>query len=122
MNRAQGNTRQRPDGFLHIQNFTVTKASGMAGCVYVHMLTKVEQMAVERLLIAKALVMEEKLGREVCHFKHDVWRFDKRFLKEAFAKTVHTSTRITQSPVVERFKSKLFAEREEIFGSWVGKI
>lgn len=122
MNRAQGNTRSSPDGFLHIQNFTVTKASGMAGCVYVHILTDVERMAVERVLVAKALVMEEKLGREVVHFKHDQWRFDKRFLKDSFAKAVHTTTRLTHSPVVERFQSKLFAEREEIFGAWVGKI
>lgn len=122
MKRAQGNTRSNPDGFLHIQNFTVTKASGMAGCVYVHIMTDNERTAVEALLVAKAEALEEITGIEVCHFKHGVWRFKKSFLKEAFAKAVHTSTRITVSPVVERFKQKLFAEREGIFGAWVGKI
>ena len=122
MNLAQGGFRSMPDGFLHIQNFTVTKASGMAGCVYVHILTDNERTAVEALLVAKAQALEEISGVEVCHFKHGVWRFKKSFLKEAFAKAVHTSTRITVSPIVERFKQKLFAEREGIFGAWVGKI
>ena len=122
MNRAQGNTRSGPDGFLHIQNFTVTKASGMAGCVYVHVMTPNEQTAVEALLVSKAEVLTELTGVELCHFKHGVWRFKKTFLKENFAKAVHTTTRLTTSPVIERFKSKLFAEREAIFGAWVGKI
>lgn len=122
MNRAQGGTRSMPDGFLHIQNFTVTKASGMAGCVYIHMMTDNERTAVEALLVSKAEVLQDLSGIEVCHFKHGQWRFRKGFLKENFAKAVHTSTRITTSPIVERFKSQLFAEREAIFGAWVGKI
>lgn len=122
MNRAQGGTRSLPDGFLHIQNFTVTKASGMAGCVYVHILTDNERTTVENLLVAHAQVLETKLDREICHFKHGQWRFDKRFLKENFKKVVHITTRVTTSPVIERFKEQLFAEREQILGGWVGKF
>lgn len=122
MNRAQGGTRSLPDGFLHIQNFTVTKASGMAGCVYVHVMTDNERTAVEAVLVSRAEALQEISGVEVCHFKHGVWRFRKSFLKENFVKVVHTTTRLTVSPIIERFKQKLFAEREATFGGWVGKI
>lgn len=122
MKHKQGGTRSLPDGFLHIQNFTVTKASGMAGCVYVHIMTENERTAVEAILVSRAEALQEISGIEVCHFKHGVWRFKKSFLKENFVKVVHSTTRLTVSPVIERFKAKLFAEREATFGAVVGKI
>ncbi|WYW00651.1 hypothetical protein Vasula_00014 [Pseudomonas phage vB_PpuP-Vasula] len=80
MNRAQGNTRSKPDGFLHIQNFTVTKAAGIAASVWVHVMDDHQRRLVEGILIELAV----HNGRPVHHFKHDVWRFDKRFLQVNF--------------------------------------
>lgn len=114
MNRAQGNTRQAPDGFLHIQNFTVTKHSGMAGVVYTHILDDHQKSLVEGLLIERAISFGNLKGVELHHFKHGVWRFRKEFLKEHFQKVVHATTKITWQPVIEEFKTKLIAERESL--------
>ncbi|WYW04364.1 hypothetical protein Kurepalu2_00017 [Pseudomonas phage vB_PpuP-Kurepalu-2] len=113
MNIAQGNTRSKPDGFLHIQNFTVTKHSGMAGVVYIHILDAHQQSVVEGLLIERAISQAVE-GEELHHFKHDVWRFRKDFLKANFKEVVHATTKIIQNPVIETFKGKLFAERESL--------
>lgn len=114
MKRAQGNTRRQPDGFLHIQNFTVTKHSGMAGVVYTHILTTIQRQHVEGLLIERAMVIEADTGVMQFHFKHDQWRFRKEFLKGNFREVVHASTKIMHTPVIETFKGKLFAERESL--------
>lgn len=118
MNRAQGNTRQAPDGFLHIQNFTVTKHSGMAGVVYTHILDAHQKGLVEGLLIERAISFEQSAGIEwtnsAHHFKHGVWRFRKEFLKGNFKEVVHATTKIMQNPVIETFKGNLFAERESL--------
>lgn len=114
MNRAQGNTRQAPDGFLHIQNFTVTKHAGMAGVVYTHMLDDHQRSLIEGLMIERAVSLHNLNGIEYHHFKHGVWRFRKDYLKEYFPMTVHAATKIMWCPVIETFKSKLFAERESL--------
>lgn len=115
MNRAQGNTRSSPDGFLHIQNFTVTKASGMAGCVYVHILNDHQRQIVEAILIERAVALEEAAGREwtyaAHHFKHGQWRFRKAFLKGHFKQAVHEATKVMHIPVLRVFEQNLFAER-----------
>ena len=113
MNRAQGNTRAKPDGFLHIQNFTVTKHSGMAGVVYTHILTPAQQRVVEHLLIERAVSLEVP-GTVLFMHRHDVWRFRKDFLKANFREVVHATTKIMQNPVIETFKAQLIAERESL--------
>lgn len=119
MNYAQGNTRSLPDGFLHIQNFTVTKAAGMAAVVYTHILDENQRTAVEWLLISKAETVEaeaESIGVpcQVYHVKHGTVRFAKKFLIENFREAVHTQTRFTRLAVIETFKEKLIAERESL--------
>jgi hypothetical protein len=114
MNRAQGNTRQAPDGFLHIQNFTVTKHSGMAGVVYTHILDDHQKSLVEGLLIECAITAGMVDGCGYHHFKHGVWRFRKDFLKRYFRQVVHATTKIMQNPVIAEFKTKLIAERESL--------
>lgn len=119
MMRAQGNTRSKPDGFLHIQNFTVTKSAGMAAVVYTHILNKDQQELVEDLLWERAIQLEalaESVGvhREVCHVRHGSMRFAKSFLKENFREVVHATTKIMRNQTIETFKSKLFAERESL--------
>lgn len=114
MNLAQGNTRSLPDGFLHVQNFTVTKHAGMAGVVYIHILDDHQKGLVEGLLIERAITVSELDGEERHHFKHGVWRFRKDFLRNNFKEVVHATTKIMQNPVIETFKGKLFAERESL--------
>lgn len=81
MNRAQGNTRSKPDGFLHIQNFTVTKHAGIAGAVWVHVFDDHQRGLVEGILIELAI----RNGiLDTHHFKHNCWRFRKEFLRANF--------------------------------------
>jgi hypothetical protein len=114
MNLAQGNTRSAPDGFLHIQNFTVTKHAGMAGVVYIHIMDNHQKSLVEGLLIERAITIGNLLGAECHHFKHGVWRFEKEFLKLHFREVVHAMTKLTYIPVIENFKTSLIAERESL--------
>lgn len=118
MKRAQGGFRSMPDGFLHVQNFTVTKASGMAGCVYVHVLDDHQRHIVESILIERAVACEEAAGPEWAnaahHFKHGQWRFRKAFLKNHFKQAVHEATKAMHTPVLRVFEQKLFAERESL--------
>lgn len=114
MNLAQGNTRSAPDGFLHVQNFTVTKHAGMAGVVFIHILDDHQKSLVEGLLIERAITVSELDVEERHHFKHGVWRFRKDFLRNNFKEVVHATTKIMQNPVIETFKGKLFAERESL--------
>ncbi|QJD54663.1 hypothetical protein PssvBMR2_gp20 [Pseudomonas phage MR2] len=79
MNRAQGNTRALPDGFLHVQNFTVTKQAGIAAIVWTHAFTLEQREIVEDILRGLAEGDERR-----CHYKHGCWRFSKPFLKVNF--------------------------------------
>lgn len=108
-----------PDGFLHIQNFTVTKASGMAGCVWAYLLDDHQKATVESVLYERAKAIESAAGPEwaeaaVRSDKHDCLRFRKSFLQENFKEAVHETTRAMLTPVVDVFKRKLFAERESL--------
>lgn len=114
MNRAQGNTRAKPDGFLHIQNFTVTKAAGMAAVVYTHLLSDEQQGQVELLLVDRARYQGAWDKEVYVHHKHGTFRFRKDFLKKYFRETVHATTKITRQPVIEQFKDKLIAERQSL--------
>lgn len=117
MNRAQGNTRSNPDGFLHIQNFTVTKASGIAGAVWAYLLTQNQREIVELLLVERAKSRENHKGLPegaLVHWHHATFRFRKDFLKDHFAVAVHEATKVMHVPVVEVFKAKLFTEREAL--------
>lgn len=117
MNRAQGNTRQAPDGFLHVQNFTVTKSSGMAGCVWAFILTEAQREIVELVLVERAQFRERHKGFDpetLVHHKHGSFRFRKDFLKDHFKEVVHEVTKAMHTPVIDAFKTKLFAERESL--------
>lgn len=79
MKRAQGNTRSKPDGFLHVQNFTVTKAAGIAAAVWVHAFDEHQRGLVEGILIELAVQDVRKV-----HHKHGTVRFRKEFLQVNF--------------------------------------
>lgn len=118
MNRAQGNTRKAPDGFLHIQNYTVTKASGMAGIVWQllspHQKEVFEGILVERALACEAAAGIEWTGSAVRDDKHGCMRFGKAFLKTNFQASFHDATRVMAIPVLKVFQARLFRERDSL--------
>lgn len=109
VNKAQGNPRRKPDGFLHVWNFAATRASGMAGAVVNHIMDDKQRDVVENILIQRAIEMERQLAdseeelldiwatydhpkRQVRYeVAHNCWRFRKDFLKAHFAITVYGS-------------------------------
>ncbi|WP_155499996.1 hypothetical protein [Pseudomonas chlororaphis] len=103
MNRAQGNGRAKPDGFLHLNNYSHVRQSGLAGVLYERLMTEKQQELVELTLIELATPQVGcELSREVCHFKHEVWRFRKDFLNEHFKSVVYSVFRsIKKSPAQE---------------------
>jgi hypothetical protein len=117
MNRAQGNTRSLPDGFLHIQNFTVTKHAGLAGVVYIHILNVDQQAVVQELLRERAVsdwAHGGYQGDAPVHYKHGQWRFSKAFLKKRFQPMVHRATALMAIPVIQTFTDELITEREAL--------
>lgn len=102
MRIAQGNTRSKPDGFLHLWNFAATKASGLAGALFNYVMTERQREIVEAALIELAEKAAERDTPEFMavdiemyrHFKHEVWRFRKDFLLTHFKPVVYGSFRL----------------------------
>lgn len=98
MRMAQGNTRSKPDGYLHLWNFAATKGSGLAGALFNYVMTNRQRGIVEAALIELA---EKQAQRETheghcavstemfAHYKHEVWRFRKEFLLANFKSVVY---------------------------------
>ncbi|WP_085589321.1 hypothetical protein [Pseudomonas sp. B14(2017)] len=86
MNYAQGGYRSKPDGYLHLQNFAVTKSSGLAGALFNYVMTSRQKDIVEASLLE---IAEKDPDRNFAHFKHEVWRFHKAFLREHFKSVVY---------------------------------
>lgn len=109
MNRAQGNTRQKPDGFLHIQNFTVTKASNIEGVVW-QLMSKEQKELVELVLIERTQTCDavKYLGQTAHHFKHGNWRFSRRFLEGNFRIAVRRVLEACNVTGPELFESRWF--------------
>lgn len=86
---AQGKMRSKPDGFLHLNNFSHIAASGMAGVLFERIFTERQQEIVGCTLL-------EIAGNdpEIVHFKHNVWRFKKEFLLEHFQSVVYGTCRL----------------------------
>lgn len=91
MNFAQGNTRSKPDGFLHLWNFAATKGSGLAGALFNYVMTDRQRSIVESALIelADKQDSQDPEGAPTVHFKHDAWRFRKVFLRDNFKEVVY---------------------------------
>jgi hypothetical protein len=96
MRRSHGNGRAKPDGYLHLNNYSHVKQSGLAGVLYERVMTEKQQELVELTLL------ELSQGSDAAHFKHDVWRFSKKFLHEHFKSVVYSVYRsIRRSPAQE---------------------
>jgi hypothetical protein len=97
MHMAQGNTRSKPDGFLHLWNFAATKGSGLAGALFNYVMTNRQRGIVEAALIELAEKQAQRDTPEFqqvdpelyAHFKHEVWRFRKDFLMGSFKPVVY---------------------------------
>lgn len=109
MKHKQGGTRSLPDGFLHIQNFTVTKAAGVEAVVW-KLMSKEQKDLVELVLIERSLQCDafKYLGVEVKNFKHDTWRFKKTFLENNFRSAVRHVLLACNVCPQELFKSHWF--------------
>ena len=121
MNRAQGGTRALPDGFLHVQNFTVTKASGIEGAIWAYLFTEHQKLHVEQLLWSVAIALEQSAGPEwtgaaVRDDKHDCHRFRKEFLKSHFKVAVHEVLVETGTSAVEEFAQAFFKAKRDLAG------
>jgi len=97
MHMAQGNTRSKPDGFLHLWNFAATKGSGLAGALFNYVMTNRQRGIVEAALIELAEKQAQRDTTEFkpvntemfAHYKHEVWRFRKDFLLSNFKSVVY---------------------------------
>lgn len=81
---AQGKKRKLPDGFLHLNNYSHTRSSGIAGSLYERVFNEKQQEIVESALLDLC-----RGDESLVHFKHGVYRFDKWFLQENFQSVVY---------------------------------
>lgn len=86
---SQGKPRALPDGFLHLNNYSHVASSGLAGVLYERVFTERQQE-----IVGCALLELAKDDPKLVHFKHNVWRFQKEFLKEHFQPTVYAACRL----------------------------
>lgn len=112
--RAQGVPRRLPDGLLHLQNFTVTKHSGMAGFLFAKVMTKAQQEIVELCLIQK-LTRPGYFGvkPETWNEAHGCHRFPKGFLRAQFKPTVYAVYYALGKNAVDEMSSMVCKEINE---------
>lgn len=116
--RAQGVPRRLPDGLLHLQNFTVTKHSGMAGFLFAKVMTKAQQDIVELCLIQK-LTKNGYCGYpphqnvSTWNDDHGCHRFPKGFLKSQFKQTVYAVYKAVGKDAVAVMSSMVNVEMRE---------
>lgn len=89
----QGGTRQLPDGYLHLNNFSHSVKSGMAGVIFERVLTAPQQSTFEEILmhLAGSIADQAKLPITM-YFKKTskgVVRFNKKFLIAHFKRTFY---------------------------------
>ncbi|WP_165672907.1 hypothetical protein [Metapseudomonas otitidis] len=105
MRRAQGKPRAKPDGYLHLQNFAVTKAAGLAGALFNHLMEPRQKVIVEAALLELAQKQDLTTHpRPVAVFTeaHDCYRFDKEFLAAAFKPVVYGTYRLIRRNASEQ--------------------
>lgn len=92
----QGGSRSLPDGYLHLNNFAHSLRSGMAGALYERMMTKKQQRTVDELMLELATqeMARQAEFKQLFHFKHGVYRFDKDFLDANFKALVYGYLRL----------------------------
>lgn len=115
MRRAQGNGRAKPDGFLHLNNYSHVRQSGFAGVLYERLMTEKQKELVELTLIELATN-----GETLAHFKHEVWRFNKKFLNENFKSVVYSVFRSIRKSAAQEISMAI--SREELQEATIGIV
>lgn len=110
MRIAQGGFRKKPDGFLHLNNYSHVKASGLAGVLYERVFTERQQEIVEKALI------EIAKGEADCHFNdhHNAWRFNKEFLHVHFKGVVYGTLRLLKKSAAQMMSMAVVGEELEV--------
>ena len=103
MRRAQGGFREKPDGYLHLNNFSHTVASGLAGVLYERVFTDRQREIVEKTLI-------ELTGDDDVHFKHEAYRFRKEFLVTHFKPVVYGTVRLLKKSAANLMSMAVVSE------------
>lgn len=105
MRIAQGGFRKKPDGYLHLNNYSHVKASGLAGVLYERVFTERQQEIVEKALI-------EIAKGEECHFNevHNAWRFRKEFLHANFKGVVYGTVRLLRKSAAQMMSMAIVGE------------
>lgn len=107
MRLKQGGWRSKPDGFLHLNNFAHTQASGLAGVLYERVFTERQQE-----IVLKALL--ELAPEESIMFEHEVWRFKKEFLKENFKGIVYGTVKLLRKSAAQMMSMAIVSEEMEV--------
>lgn len=112
MRIAQGGYRKKPDGYLHLNNYSHTSASGLAGVLYERVFTERQQEIVEKALIE--IAAPRALNGEPCDekviFKHDCYRFRKEFLHEHFKGVVYGTVRLMRKSAAQMMSMAIVGE------------
>ena len=118
--RAQGNGREMPDGYLHLNNYSHVMASGIAGSIFERVMSKRQQEIVERILLERCghnvLSAEPVDGLNVI-FKHNVYRFRKTFLHENFKDVVYATLKASKKPAGQVLSMAATKELLEVLGA-----
>ena len=104
MQIKQGGTRSLPDGYLHLNNYSHSTKSGLAGSLYERVMTDRQRKLVVNCLleIADKETKAQKYDVDIYMFKHDTYRFHKEFLNEHFKPVVYGCYKfIHKSPASE---------------------
>ena len=113
MRIAQGGYRKKPDGYLHLNNYSHTKASGIAGVLFERIFTERQQEIVEKTLIElanpKALSGEANSDEQVI-YKHDCYRFRKAFLMANFKQVVYGTVRLLKKSAAQMMSMAVVAD------------
>lgn len=117
MRIKQGGYRSKPDGYLHLNNFSHTRASGLAGVIFERILTERQQEIVEKTLIDRA-APKSLLGHAGDHgeqviFKHDCYRFKKEFLNDNFKGVVYGCLRLFRRSAAQLLSMAVVGEELE---------
>lgn len=90
MQIKQGGFRKLPDGYLHLNNYSHSAKSGLAGSLYERVMNDRQRKLVLNCLLEIAEKEQPKdTSKVIWMFKHDTYRFDKEFLHEHFKAVVY---------------------------------
>ncbi|WMX18723.1 hypothetical protein YpEc11_11 [Yersinia phage vB_YpEc11] len=113
MRIAQGGYRKKPDGYLHLNNYSHTKASGIAGVLFERIFTERQQEIVEKTLIELAnpkVLSGEANSDEHVIYKHDCYRFRKAFLRANFKQVVYGTVRLLKKSAAQMMSMAVVAD------------